>query len=40
MDRSLNGDDFRLFAQWEREDFPERFETADATTDQSAPEAA
>ena len=25
MDRSLNGDDFRLFQQWEREDHPERF---------------
>ncbi|TMC12968.1 MAG: hypothetical protein E6J29_07635 [Chloroflexi bacterium] len=25
MDRSLNGDDFRLFQRWEREDHPERF---------------
>jgi hypothetical protein len=32
MDRSLNGDDFRLFSRWEREDHPERFATASART--------
>ena len=28
MDRTLNGDDFRLFQRWEREDHPERFAAA------------
>ena len=32
MDRSLNGDDFRLFSRWEREDHPERFATASTLT--------
>lgn len=33
MDRSLNGDDFRLYDRWQREDHPERYPQTTTTID-------